>query len=307
MTRHTLVASFALLLLATQAFAQEEPYAGFLPNTGNTRPANVFSERGFMTPEGLRPYEQSATERFGTQLHARPAHTNYTTPDGVQHSATRGVRLSGEGVDVFRFQFANSEEAQRYAMRYAPIHDTGIVEVRGKQVLMISGERALADADRVRDAVWPGIKHAPGAPSLLAGIFDDSNLVDSRIPAGTHPELDHLLDSFVPATGEQRRTLDNGIEARAGVDEAGRRFLVQALPEANDRANRYADRLFDQSQRLGPGRAAPDMKTLTKPANTTTDASEMSTEEIIRRLEAQREQIRRQQEGASDRLKKIGG
>ena len=177
MTRHTLVASFALLLLATQAFAQDAPvYAGFLPNSGDAQPANVFSERGFMTPEGLRPYEQGASERFGTQLHARPAHTNYTTPDGVQHAATRGVRLSGEGVDVFRFQFGSSEEAQRYAMRYAPIHDTGIVEVRGKQVLMISGERALADADRVRDAVWPGIPHAPGAPSTSSSSNFDQNM-----------------------------------------------------------------------------------------------------------------------------------
>ena len=64
MTRHTLVASFALLLLATQAFAQDAPvYAGFLPNSGDAQPANVFSERGFMTPEGLRPYEQGASDQ----------------------------------------------------------------------------------------------------------------------------------------------------------------------------------------------------------------------------------------------------
>lgn len=201
-------------------------------------------------------------------------------------------------------------------MRYAPIRDTGIVEVRGKQVLMISGEQALANADRVREAAWPGIKHAPGAPSLMAGIFDDSNLVDSRIPRGTHPELDRLLDQFVPQSGERTQTLSNGVEARSGVDDSGRRFMVQALPEANERANRYANRLFQQSEELGPGRPPATVPTLTKPANTpqTSDASQLSTEEIIRRLEAQRAEIERrrqqanggQQEGASDRLKKLG-
>lgn len=200
MTRLTAVVFAALVTLGAEAQAQ-----GIAAKSNGdlllATPARVLG-----TPTNREiAYGDSIGRALGRSANTDQVRHTYpltAEPLGAR-GTTRGIRVQAGDVTVDRFRFPSEQAAFDYAMYGADLSDPSMVEVRGKQVVVVRGPVADPErADTLMNAAWAGgLPTPPGAPSASAIFLGNGDQVIHTRQA--NPEFDEAFDKAVSKAKEK--------------------------------------------------------------------------------------------------------
>lgn len=185
---------------------------------------------------------------------------NVSTPSIL---SARGVRVALDGGTVVeRFHLDSEQHAFDYALYGVNLGDAnsaGLVEARGKQVVVIRGP-GLDDPDRASrafDAAWGGGLPTPeGRPSVTASMLPGANMIiTTRRPDPTFDrEFEESRDAIraqaderrpgFSQTGDGRYTfeLESGVNGELIHANGVRAVVIAGAPEKRDGANGHLAR-----------------------------------------------------------------
>ena len=183
--------------------------------TESDRPQGSQLIRGLPSPSE-RSYGQSlaASLQTSTRGAQRIGHFFHPGNDANKRLVARGVRVrlnDDDGTEIERFFLDSEQDAFEYAL-YGAEFGSGqdvIVEARGRQVVVIRGQR-LEDpqrAARILDAAWGGLPAPKSLPSVSATRIDGSGM--ALVTRRPDPIFDR---EFQQSFDETRERIETGVE-----------------------------------------------------------------------------------------------